>query len=81
MSGFFPSLAAVLTRFITREGFRDHMLHFRFKGHIKHYLLAWLGPGVLVILGAESPDLRGQAGEILLRWAQDYYAGHPFRES
>ena len=49
---FFPSLAAVLTRFITREGFRDHMLHFRFKGHIKHYLLAWLGPGVLVILGA-----------------------------
>lgn len=36
---------------------------------------------VLVILGAESPDLRGQAGEILLRWAQDYYAGHPFRES
>lgn len=35
---------------------------------------------VLVILGAESPDLRGQAGEILLRWAQDYYAVHPFKE-
>ena len=37
---FFPALAAVVTRLITREGFRDHMLHFRFKGHVKHYLLA-----------------------------------------
>ena len=36
---------------------------------------------VLVILGAETPDLRGQAGEILLRWAQDYYTVHPFRDS
>ena len=33
---------------------------------------------VLVILGAETPDLRGQAGEILLRWARDYYAVHDF---
>ena len=49
---FFPALAAALTRLITREGFRDHMLHFRFKGHVRHYLLAWLGPGVLVVLGA-----------------------------
>ena len=52
---FFPALAAVVTRLITREGFRDHMLHFRFKGHVKHYLLAWLGPGVLTILGAIFP--------------------------
>ncbi len=36
---------------------------------------------VLVILGAETPDLRGQAGEILLHWAQDYYTVHPFRDS
>ena len=36
---------------------------------------------VLVILGAETPDLRGQAGEILLRWAQDYYAVHAFRRA
>ena len=34
---------------------------------------------VLVLLGAETPDLRGQAAEILLRWAKDYYAEHPFR--
>lgn len=35
---------------------------------------------VLVVLGAETPDLRGQAGEILLRYAQRYYAEHDFRE-
>ena len=34
---------------------------------------------VLVILGAETPELRGQAAEILLRWAKDYYSEHPFR--
>ena len=34
---------------------------------------------VLVLLGAETPELRGQAAEILLRWAQDYYAEHEFR--
>ncbi len=34
---------------------------------------------VLVLLGAETPELRGQAAEILLRWAKDYYAEHPFR--
>lgn len=34
---------------------------------------------ILVILGAETPDLRGQAGEILLRYAKDYYSEHDFR--
>ena len=29
---------------------------------------------VLVMLGAESVEIRGQASEILLRWAQDIYA-------
>lgn len=29
---------------------------------------------VLVLLGAETAELRGQAGEILLRWAQNTYA-------
>ncbi|MBQ3275944.1 MAG: CPBP family intramembrane metalloprotease [Oscillospiraceae bacterium] len=48
----FPTVAAVLARLISGEGFRDHALHFQFKGHIRHYLLAWLGPGLLVILGA-----------------------------
>ena len=33
---------------------------------------------VLVLLGAETLGLRGQAAEILLRWARDYYAEHDF---
>ena len=36
---------------------------------------------VVVILGAETADLRGQAAEILLRWAQDYYAEHEFKQT
>ena len=34
---------------------------------------------VLVLLGAETAELRGQAAEILLRWARDYYVDHEFR--
>ncbi len=34
---------------------------------------------VLVLLGAETAELRGQAAEILLRWARDYFAEHDFR--
>ncbi|MBQ6397726.1 MAG: serine hydrolase [Eubacteriales bacterium] len=36
---------------------------------------------VLVLLGAESTALRDQAGEILLRWAQDHYAAADFRRA
>ena len=36
---------------------------------------------VLILLGAESSALRGQAGEILLRWAQEHYAAAPFRSA
>ena len=36
---------------------------------------------VLVVLGAETPDLRGQAAEILLRWTKDYYAEHEFQQA
>ncbi len=49
---FFPALCVLLTRLLTGEGFRDTLLPPRFKGHIRYYVLAWLGPGVLVILGA-----------------------------
>ena len=49
---FFPALCVLLTRLLTKEGLRDSLLAPRFKGHIRWYLLAWLGPGVLVILGA-----------------------------
>lgn len=49
---FFPAMGMLLTRLVTREGFRDLLLRPRFRGHVRYYLLAWLGPGVLVLLGA-----------------------------
>jgi len=48
-----PALAVVLTRLITREGFRDSWViptNFRRAWHI--YVLAWFGPLVLTIAGA-----------------------------
>ena len=36
---------------------------------------------VLVVLGAETPELRGRVSEILLRWAQDYYEQNGFRSA
>ena len=48
---FFPAIGVLLTRLITREGFKDVWLHPHLKGHLKHYLLAWFGPGVLTFAG------------------------------
>lgn len=49
---FFPTLGMLLTRLITREGFKDMMLRPRLKGHGREYLLAYFGPAVLTALGA-----------------------------
>ena len=48
---FLPALCSLLVRWITKEGFSDMYLKPRIKGHVREYLLAWLLPGVLVILG------------------------------
>lgn len=48
---FFPALGVLLTRVITKEGFKNAWLHPHFKGNIKTYLLAYFGPGVLTLLG------------------------------
>ena len=48
---FFPSMGVLLTRFLTKEGFRDSWLKLNLKGNIKTYLLAWFGPGVLTVIG------------------------------
>lgn len=48
---FFPAIGVVLTRLVTREGFKDAWLKPHIKGNIKHYLLAWFGPGVLTFAG------------------------------
>lgn len=49
---FFPAIGVLLTRLITKEGFRESWLKPNLKKNIKTYLLAWFGPGILTILGS-----------------------------
>ncbi len=48
---FAPTLANLLTRVITREGFKDLYLKPNFKGNFKKYLLIFFGPSILIFLG------------------------------
>ena len=48
---FFPAIGVLVTRLVTREGFKDAMLDLRFKGTIRYYLIGWFGPMVLTLLG------------------------------
>ena len=49
---FFPSVGVLLTRWITKEGFQDSWLKSNLKKHLKFYLIAWFGPGILTLIGA-----------------------------
>ena len=49
---FFPALGVLITRLLTKEGFRESWLMPNLRGSIKTYLLAWFGPSILTILGA-----------------------------
>ena len=49
---FFPAIGVLLTRLITKEGFRNAWLKPNLKGNLKYYLLIWFGPGILTVLGA-----------------------------
>ena len=49
---FFPTIGVLITRLITKEGFRDSWLKLNLKKNVKTYLLAWFGPGILTILGS-----------------------------
>ena len=49
---FFPAMGVLLTRLITKEGFRDAWLKPNLQKNIRFYLLAWFGPGVLTLLGS-----------------------------
>jgi membrane protease YdiL (CAAX protease family) len=49
---FVPALSSILTRLITKEGFKKMYLRPNFKGNIKHYLLIYFGPTVLLLLSA-----------------------------
>ena len=48
---FFPAIGVLLTRLVTKEGFQNAWLRPHIKGNIKHYLLAWFGPGILTFAG------------------------------
>ena len=47
---FAPALASILTRLVTKEGFKDMWLRPRFKGNMKTYLLVFFGPTVMILL-------------------------------
>jgi len=46
LSLYGPALANILTRWITREGWKDSMLHLRLKGNLKYYVIALMMPVV-----------------------------------
>ena len=47
-----PALSSILTRLVTKEGFKDLMLRPKFRGHLRYYLAGWLLPGVLILAAA-----------------------------
>ena len=49
---FFPTIGVLITRLITREGFKNAMLRLNLKGNVRYYLIGWFGPMVLTIIGA-----------------------------
>ena len=46
-----PAISSVLTRLITKEGFKNTYLRPRFKGNIKYYLIAYFMTNIFIILG------------------------------
>ena len=49
---FCPAIGVLLTRLITKEGFKSAWLKPNIKKNIRYYLLAWFGPGILTLLGS-----------------------------
>lgn len=48
---FFPSLGVLLTRLITREGFKNAWLKPNLRKNLRFYLLAWFSPAILTFVG------------------------------
>lgn len=48
---FFPSIGVLLTRLITKEGFKNSWIRLNINENVKTILLAYFGPGILTILG------------------------------
>ena len=51
---FCPAIGVVLTRLITKEGFKNAWLRPHIKGNVMTYLLAWFGPGILTFAGSSK---------------------------
>lgn len=47
-----PLVSVVITTLITKNKFKDVWIKPNFKGNLKYYLIAWLAPVILTILGA-----------------------------
>ena len=48
---FCPAIGVLLTRQVTREGFKNAWLKPNLKKHLRFYLLAWFGPAILTFAG------------------------------
>ena len=46
-----PTLSSILTRLLTKEGFKNMYLKPRFKKNMKYYLTAYFMTNVFIILG------------------------------
>ncbi len=49
---FIPAISVLLTRLITKEGFRNTLLQLpKLKNNLGYYLFAWFGPAILTVIG------------------------------
>ena len=49
---FFPVISVVITRLVTREGFKGSAISFNLKeGKYRYYILAWFLPGIMTVIG------------------------------
>ncbi len=70
---FIPALSVIVTRLITREGFRDSYLNPKFnKGKRRYYAMAWFGFDILAVIGVVLYFLVYRDNFSL---AMDYYVG------
>lgn len=52
---FIPAIGVLITRIVTKEGFKNAMIRpVDFRRTFKYYLIAWFGPAVLTVIGAAA---------------------------